>query len=101
VGIPLDRAVPVGLIVNELVTNSVKYAFGEDSGVINVAFRIDETIGEAELSVSDNGRGMGPARKGSFGLRLVDSLAGQLGGRRTTPEVTNGTLTVLTFPYSV
>jgi two-component sensor histidine kinase len=101
VGIPLDRAVPVGLVVNELVTNSLKYAFDDDGGVINVTFRVDESIGEAELSVSDNGRGMGPMREGGFGLRLVESLAGQLGGRRTTREVPKGTLTILTFPYSV
>ena len=99
--LPLDRAVPVGLVVNELVTNSVKYAFDEDGGVINVIFRIDETIGEAELSVRDNGRGMGTARKGAFGLRLVESLAGQLGGRVSVPEVAKGMMTQLTFPYSV
>jgi two-component sensor histidine kinase len=100
-GIPLDRAVPIGLIVNELVTNSVKYAFDEDGGAIDVVFRVDETIGEAKLSVSDNGRGMGPAREGALGLRLVESLTGQLGGRRTVPEVTKGTATLLSFPYSV
>jgi two-component sensor histidine kinase/putative methionine-R-sulfoxide reductase with GAF domain len=100
-GIPLDRAVPIGLIVNELVTNSVKYAFDEEGGVVNVVFRVNETIGEAELSVSDNGRGMGPPREGAFGLRLVDSLVGQLGGRRTTPEVPKGTSAVMSFPYSV
>ena len=100
-GIPLDRAVPIGLIVNELVTNSVKYAFDEDGGAINVVFRLDETIGEAKLSVSDNGRGMGPAREGAFGLRLVESLIGQLGGRRIPPEVQKGTSTIMSFPYSV
>ena len=99
--LPLDRAVPVGLIVNELVTNSIKYAFDGDGGLIRVVFRIDETIGEAELSVGDNGRGMGPTREGSFGLRLVQSLAGQLGGRVTAPAVPKGTLTVLTLPYSI
>ena len=41
--IPLDRAVPVGLIVNELVTNSVKYAFDEEGGIINVVFRVNES----------------------------------------------------------
>jgi two-component sensor histidine kinase len=51
--------------------------------------------------VRDNGRGMGPARVGSLGLRLVESLSRQLGGRLTTPEVSKGTTTVLTFPYSV
>jgi two-component sensor histidine kinase len=101
VSIPLDRAVPIGLVLNELVTNSVKYAFDEEGGVINVTFRVNETIGEAELCVRDNGRGMGPVRVGSLGLRLVESLSRQLGGRLATPEVAKGTTTVLTFPYSV
>jgi two-component sensor histidine kinase len=101
VSIPLDRAVPIGLILNELVTNSVKYAFDEDGGVINVTFRLNETIGEAELCVRDNGRGMGPARAGSLGLRLVESLSRQLGGRLTSPDVQKGTSTALTFPYSL
>ena len=99
--IPLDRAVPVGLIVNELVTNSVKYAFDEVGGVINLSFRVNEIIGEAELSVRDNGRGMGPPRPGAFGLRLVESLAGQLGGRVKTESDSKGTLTTVSFPYSV
>jgi two-component sensor histidine kinase len=99
--IPLDRAVPIGLVLNELVTNSVKYAFDDEGGVIRVTFRADETIGEAELCVCDNGRGMGPVRSGSLGLRLVDSLSRSVGGRVTTPEVAKGTTTVLTFPYSV
>src|SRR5579871_3908638 len=99
--IPLDRAVPIGIIVNELMTNSVKYAFDDEGGAINVTFRVDETIGQAELCVSDNGRGMGQARAGSLGLRLVESLAGQLGGRLTSPDVPKGTTTVLTFPYSL
>jgi len=101
ISIPLDRAVPIGLILNELVTNSVKYAFDEEGGVINITFRLNETIGEAELCVRDNGRGMGKARSGSLGLRLVESLSRQLGGRLTTPEVPKGTKTVLTLPYSV
>jgi two-component sensor histidine kinase/putative methionine-R-sulfoxide reductase with GAF domain len=99
--IPLDRAVPIGLVLNELVTNCVKYAFDDEGGVIKVTFRADETIGEAELCVCDNGRGMGPARSGSLGLRLVDSLSRQLGGRLITPEVAKGTTTKMIFPYSV
>lgn len=99
--IPLDRAVPIGIIVNELVTNSVKYAFDEDGGAIKVTFRVNETIGEAQLCVADNGRGMGPARTGSLGLRIVESLSRQLGGKLTTLDVPKGTMTVLTFPYSL
>ena len=99
--IPLDRAVPIGLVLNELVTNSVKHAFDEEGGVIKVTFRADETIGEAELCVCDNGRGMGPARPGSLGLRLVESFSSQLGGRLAPAEVAKGTKTKLIFPYSV
>lgn len=100
-GIPLDRAVLIGLIVNELVTNSVKYAFDDEGGIINVVFRVNTTIGEGEISVRDNGRGMGPIREGGLGLGLAQSLADQLGGRLTSPAVPKGTLTILTFPYSV
>ena len=65
-------------------------AFDEEGGVINVTFRLNETIGEAELCVRDNGRGMGPARSGSLGLRLVEGFSRQLGGWLTTPEVPKG-----------
>jgi two-component sensor histidine kinase len=99
--IPLDRAVPIGLIVNELLTNAIKYAFDDEGGIIGVALRVDEAIGEAELSVRDNGRGMGGARPGAFGLRLVESLSGQLGGRLTREDVPKGTAVTLRFPYSL
>ena len=99
--IPLDRAVLIGLIVNELVTNAVKYAFRDEGGTIAVAFALDTVIGEARLSVQDNGHGMGPPRPGSFGLRLVESLAGQLGGQVAFATVQRGTAVTLTFPYSL
>ena len=70
--IPLDRAVPIGLIVNELMTNSVKYAFDEDGGVISVSFRVNEAIGEAELCVSRQ-----RPRHGSGAARLVRPAAGR------------------------
>ena len=58
---PLDRAVPVGLIVNELVTNSVKYAFDDEGGIIRISFRLNTVIGEAELSFSCTGLQVTPA----------------------------------------
>ena len=99
--IPLDRAVPVGLVVNELVTNSLKYAFDDEGGTITITLRGDEVHGEAALTVQDNGRGMGAARPGSFGLRLVEMLAGQLGGTLIRDGASKGTLVCLRFPYSV
>jgi len=98
---PLDRAVPVGLIVNELVTNSAKYAFGDNGGIIAISFRVNESLGEAEVVVEDNGRGVQEARPGGFGLRLVDMLADQLGGTFTRENAKKGTRGVLRFPYSV
>ena len=72
--LPLSHAVYIGLIVNELVTNSYKYAFVENKGEINI-----ELTKEGEkhhLTISDNGQGFDPTtkRSGSLGLILVESL---------------------------
>jgi len=76
----VDQAVPIGLIVNEVITNAFKYAFapGED-GQITVRLRVR---GErATLTISDNGRGFGPNRTQGVGTRLVRALAEQIGAR--------------------
>lgn len=81
----LDTSVPFGLIVHELVTNALKHAFpGELRGRVLVGLR-GLPDGECELSVTDDGVGL-PAdldvrRTGTLGLRLVDGLVGQIGGR--------------------
>jgi two-component sensor histidine kinase len=78
--LPLDRAVPAGLIVNELVTNAFKYAFDEgQEGLIRVVFKIDSEAGEACITVEDNGKGMGAPREGGLGLTLIDAFAQQRG----------------------
>ena len=99
--LPLDRAVPAGLVVNELVTNSVKYAFGDSGGTIRVTFRVDENIAEARLTVEDDGRGMAASGGGGLGLSLVESFAQQLGGRVEHVPVPQGTQAVLRFPYAL
>ncbi len=74
---------PIGILVNELVTNSMKYAFaGRDSGLISVrAFRNGPRV---TLVLADNGCGIPPAvdieHSPGFGLELVRGLALQLGG---------------------
>ncbi|MEL7561744.1 histidine kinase N-terminal 7TM domain-containing protein [Dehalogenimonas sp. 4OHTPN] len=83
----LDTAVPIGLIINELVTNSLKYAFPDGRrGEIIVSLKIENS--RYSLSVKDNGIGLPEgfdARGGrSLGLRLVTALAEhQLGGKMT------------------
>jgi two-component sensor histidine kinase len=94
----LDRAVPAGLIVNELVTNSLKYAFDDDGGIIRVCFTTDPDRGEANLVVEDNGRGIGEPREGGLGLTLIEAFTRQLGGKTGREEVDKGTRTKVCFP---
>ena len=83
--VSVDHAVPLGMIVNELVTNAVKYAYpAPDRGVISVRFA-READG-ALLSVGDQGRGLPPdfkAAAGGLGMKLIDSLVRQVGGALT------------------
>jgi two-component sensor histidine kinase len=72
-----DRAVSVGLIVNELITNAFKYAFPDDrGGTINVVLR-RESDGKLEF-VEDNGKGCPEDAKEGLGSRIVRLLAQQL-----------------------
>jgi two-component sensor histidine kinase/putative methionine-R-sulfoxide reductase with GAF domain len=96
--LPLDRAVAAGLIVNELVTNSLKYAFDDHGGTIRVTFTMDSDLDEACLVVEDNGRGMGPPREGGLGLRLIDAFTTQLDGQVEREPVAKGTRTCVQFP---
>ncbi len=84
----VDTAIPLGLIINELVTNSLKYAFPENrNGTIAIALWQDEQK-RLCLKVSDNGVGEAGAAvlKGStsFGSNLVQMLSKKLKGK---PEV--------------
>jgi two-component sensor histidine kinase len=81
----LDAAVPCGLIINELISNSLKYAFPEGrSGEIRIELR-GHADGMARLLVADNGVGLRAdvdwVNTRSLGLRLVRILAEQLGGK--------------------
>jgi len=73
--IHVDQAVPLGLIVNELITNAIKYAFAADTpGRIDVQFGV--TSGVARLAISDNGRGQDASNpRQGVGTRLVRDLA--------------------------
>jgi two-component sensor histidine kinase len=98
--IPIDRAVPAGLVVNELVTNSIKYAFGNNPGHIKIKFALVGNSSEGCVSVEDNGRGMDlPPRKG-LGLTLVERFAQQIQGRIDFVQIESGSRTVLCFPVA-
>ena len=79
----LKRAVSVGLILNELFTNAVKYAYAPDeAGAIRIT--LCGAIGSAELRVSDDGPGFSPGlgvdNATSLGLRIMGLLAAEIGG---------------------
>ena len=97
-----DTAVPLGLIVNELLSNAFKYACANGrGGQLVVALRCDPAAGLFRLTVADDGPGLPPgftlAQASSLGLRLVQSLARQLGGELTLPPAGEATFEV-TFP---
>jgi PAS domain S-box-containing protein len=98
----VDTAVPCGLILNELLTNALKYAFPDGrSGDISIGLRGE--AGHVTLSVRDTGIGF-PAdldfrHTESLGLQLVSMLTEQLGGTMTLSREC-GTAFVVTFPYA-
>ncbi len=77
----IDKAIPLGLIINELITNSLKYAKPEkEFPVLSVS--VKNSIDKITLSIADNGRGLPEGfdwrSSSSFGLKLVHSLVSQL-----------------------
>jgi two-component sensor histidine kinase len=82
--LPVAVAGDLGLVVNEFVTNALKYAFPRGQGGI-VRVRFAKEGERFQLVVSDNGVGLGQAGltavEGGSGMRLVRALAAQLGGR--------------------
>ena len=101
VTISVKQATPIGLIVNELITNSLKYAFSDDrEGVIVLKLKSNSEKG-VELSVSDNGvgipEGFNLQDADSLGLKLAKMLAeNQLGGS-IYMESNNGTKFTIKF----
>lgn len=80
----LDTAIPLGLLLNELVSNSLKHAFhGTGGGQVHVGVRRAQG-GEAIMVVSDSGAGfpagLVPEAGSSLGMKLIVTLAAQIGG---------------------
>ena len=98
----VHRAIPCGLILNELFSNALKYAFPEGrSGTVTVQFSRLES-GDLTLSVSDDGvgipAGMDWENSQSVGLRVVRILARQIDGRLTLSRTGGGTTFEIVFP---
>lgn len=100
--IPAEKATPVALMVNELVTNALKHAFkekpdGTRSGRIGI--KMSQPDGHLNIEVSDDGVGMADANgDASFGMRLIKSLARQLRADIEWRDAGPGTRVVISMP---
>ncbi|MCU7494653.1 MAG: PAS domain S-box protein [Ignavibacteria bacterium] len=84
IDLPIDTAIPCGLIVNELISNALKYAFHDvDSGVLTVSVK-QNGDSSACLEIADNGRGLPRgfeiSKTNTLGLQLVHNLVDQIDG---------------------
>jgi len=102
VELPVEQAVPCGLILNELLSNALKYAFPDGrNGKIAVLFH-ESSQGSLELVIEDDGIGL-PAdvvfkgSTGSLGLQIVEVLVKQLDGTFER-QSSNGTRMTVRFP---
>jgi len=94
----IDTAIPLGLIINELVTNSVKYAFPKCKGKITL--KLVSNQDQIELTIADNGIGIPEdidlENSKTLGLQLVQNLVNQLEGKLEL-DVNHGTEFKITF----
>lgn len=92
--VPLDKAIPVALIVNELVTNAIKHAYPKKSPKCSVRVSLDQVEQNVVASVRDAGIGLPKnfniANSKGMGSRLVLALAKQLGAKLTTHDAKPG-----------
>jgi len=102
VKLDLSRCIPLGLILNEAITNAIKYAFGrEQKGVISISLT-QESPGQLLVVVADNGAGLPSdftiATHGSMGMTLMQGLSEDMEG---TFSITshNGTEIRIAFFY--
>ena len=98
--LPIDTAIPCGLIINELISNSFKYAFnGNSNGMIGIHFK-ELTENEYQLIVSDDGIGIPDSvditKTKSLGMKILHKLVQQIDGTLQS-DFSNGTKFTITF----
>lgn len=97
--IDITKAIPCGLIVNEVLSNSYKYAFGPTNIEPHLALSGEKNDGEITIVMKDNGPGL-PAKNPStdgMGRELIEELTDQLGGEIDIASSSEGTQYTLRF----
>jgi len=105
VQISIEKAVPCSLIITELVTNSLKYAFSEGmKGEISIDFQYNCDLAEYVLDYRDNGKGFSEDKNdvpsAGFGSTLIRGLTRQLSGTMEIDTPGCGVHYTITFPGS-
>ena len=81
--ISIDTAIPVGLILNEIITNSLKHAFSSKGGSIKISSQITADVILIKVSDSGNGFDFENYKGLTFGLELIHILVAQINGTIT------------------
>jgi len=97
----IDTAIPLGLLINEAITNSLKYGIKDDhEGEIHIAIEQEDEHSYV-LEIGDNGAGYADSlnvkNSGSLGLKLIHNLARQLKGTITRDPSKKGTNYIVKF----
>lgn len=99
----VGSAVPLGLILNEIMTNAIRYAFPTGIGVIEIRAHIDSNS-NFRLTVSDNGKGLPRdvewEDSPSLGMRLIKGLSKELNASLDIESSGNGTNISIVFVYT-
>lgn len=97
----IDTAIPLGLLINEAITNALKYGIKDDmEGIIHIELKQENEKGFI-LNIGDNGEGFSesitPQSSKSLGLKLIHNLARQLKGSITKDLSLKGTNYIIRF----
>jgi two-component sensor histidine kinase/tetratricopeptide (TPR) repeat protein len=103
VHLDIANAIPVGLIVNESVTNAIKYAFTKD-GDYRIIISLSQYGDQVVLVISDNGVGLPEdfhSKASSFGLMLMKGLSEEMSGEFEISSTNDGTVITVSFVPTV
>ena len=97
---PLSYSVPIGLILNEAITNAMKYAFPNKKGMVEI--KLDLQGNFYHLSIKDNGiglpEGFNAEKCNSLGITLMNGLSEDIGGTFFMKDEGDGLLIKTVFP---
>lgn len=101
VKLDIDTIIPIGLVINELISNALKYAFtDQDYGILNIYLKQKHNV--LILSVTDNGKGLPQnfniEQISSLGFRLIKAFSDKLGAKITIDSSKQGTKISLNIP---